>query len=73
MFPVCKGIIAMLLPSPEHNATAIRGVPLVLGSVNFPGLDLCCLASVSKAVIQACNWCYAVLAKDFSLRLAEIL
>eukprot|EP00439_Symbiodinium_sp_Y106_P074698 s3252_g14.t1 len=41
---VLKDIIGMLLPSPEHNATAIRGVPL--------------------AVIQACNWCYAVLAKD---------
>ena len=25
----CQDIMKMLLPSPEHNATAIRGVPLV--------------------------------------------
>ncbi|CAJ1414733.1 unnamed protein product [Effrenium voratum] len=39
-----EDIMKMLLPSPEHNATAIRGVPL--------------------AVVQACNWCYSVLAKE---------
>ena len=53
----------MLLPTSEHDATAIRGVPLV-GAPSCklqPGTGD--LSNRSKAVIQACNWCYSVLAK----------